>query len=105
MGLIEKYGSGIKRVIDTFSSYGLREPLFESRENGFLVTVWNKKETTQETIVRLLKENPKYTRNDLAELIGKSNSTIKIYLAELKKNGLIERIGSTKSGSWKVNRK
>ncbi len=109
MGLIEKYGSGIKRVIDTFSSYGLREPLFESRENGFLVTVWNKKETTQETtqetIVRLLKENPKYTRNDLAKLIGKSNSTIKIYLAELKKNGLIERIGSTKSGSWKVNRK
>jgi len=107
-GRIEKYGSGIKRVLDMFQIFGLKPPLFESVEDGFLVTVWNVSETTQETtqeiVLALLEKNPQYTRSDLVKLIGKSDSSIKIYLAALKKKGVIERIGSTKSGYWKVTR-
>ena len=91
-----------KRVIETFNAYGLKEPLFESLEDGFLVTVWNGNKTTQAMILELLLKNPNYTRLDLVKLTGKSNSTIKENLAKLKKNGLIKRIGSTKSGYWEV---
>ena len=38
--LIEKYGSGVRRVIDTFVAYGLREPEFEATQGGMAVTVF-----------------------------------------------------------------
>jgi predicted HTH transcriptional regulator len=39
--LIEKYGSGVRRVIDTFIAYGLPEPEFEATQGGMAVTVFN----------------------------------------------------------------
>ncbi|HOB71494.1 MAG TPA: winged helix-turn-helix transcriptional regulator [bacterium] len=66
-------------------------------------------ETAQETIrkkiLQLLKENPGYTKNDLIKILGKSDGTIKKHLANLKNNGLLERVGSTKAGHWKVKSK
>lgn len=47
-GIIEKYGSGIKRITQAFLNYGLSAPVFESLPNGFQVTVCTK---VPETIV------------------------------------------------------
>ncbi|MGL5111619.1 MAG: ATP-binding protein, partial [Flavobacterium sp.] len=41
-GIIEKYGSGIKRITQAFLNYGLSAPVFESLPNGFQVTVYTK---------------------------------------------------------------
>lgn len=41
-GIIEKYGSGVKRITDAFLNYGLLAPIFESLPNGFQVTVYGK---------------------------------------------------------------
>ncbi len=41
MGLIEKYGTGIKRVLDIFKNYGLPQPRFELIPEGFAVTVFS----------------------------------------------------------------
>ncbi|MDR3368602.1 ATP-binding protein [Rhodoferax sp.] len=38
--LIEKYGSVVRRVIDTFVAYGLPEPEFEATQGGMAVTVF-----------------------------------------------------------------
>jgi len=38
--LIEKYGSGVRRVIDSFVAYGLPEPEFETTQGGMSVTVF-----------------------------------------------------------------
>jgi ATP-dependent DNA helicase RecG len=43
LGIIEKYGAGVKRVIDDFKAYGLVEPRFEERSGGFYVLVSDKK--------------------------------------------------------------
>ncbi len=40
-GIIEKYGSGIKRITNAFIDYGLASPVFEDFQNGFRVTVFN----------------------------------------------------------------
>ena len=38
IGLIEKYGTGIKRILQSFENYGLPAPRFEEIAGGFRVT-------------------------------------------------------------------
>ncbi len=38
VGLIERYGSGIRRVINICKDHGIIEPAFEEKPNGFMVT-------------------------------------------------------------------
>lgn len=53
-------------------------------------------------ILHCLKQNPKAIYAELATNTGYSAATIKRHIQELKKLGLIERIGSDKTGYWKV---
>lgn len=55
-------------------------------------------------ILQHLKENPKAIYKELAVKSGCSTATIKRHLQELKKQGVIQRLGSDKSGSWSVIR-
>jgi fido (protein-threonine AMPylation protein) len=57
----------------------------------------------KKNILNCLKQNPKAKYIELANKTGYSASTIKRHIQELKKNGLIERIGSDKTGYWKIN--
>ena len=49
-----------------------------------------------------MKENNKITRDELAIIVGVSANAIKQHLANLKKDAIIKRVGSTKSGYWEV---
>jgi len=49
-----------------------------------------------------LKQNPKAKYRELAVKAGCSAATIKRHIQELKKTGLIERIGSDKTGYWRL---
>ena len=44
LGLIEKYGSGIKRVVDYFKAENLPKPIFRNISDGFMVTIFGKEE-------------------------------------------------------------
>ncbi len=103
-GIIEKYGSGIKRILESMRSYGLPDPLFEEIQNGFRVTVFKttQKTTTRGQILEVLRSEPKITRDELARMLGKSQNTIKEHLGRLKSEGRLERIGSDRDGYWKV---
>ncbi|MCM1033038.1 MAG: Fic family protein [Odoribacter sp.] len=68
-----------------------------------LPTISTKKQKTDDHIVELLKENPKHTAKSLAEAIGITIKGIEKQMSKLKSQGRIERIGSAKGGSWKVN--
>ena len=46
--------------------------------------------------------NPEMTAEEIAIEVGVTKRTIERTLVSLKKKGLIERIGSNKSGSWVV---
>ncbi len=54
------------------------------------------------TILQQLKQNPNANYAELAEKTGYSVATIKRHIQELKKLGIIERIGSDKTGYWKI---
>ena len=57
---------------------------------------------TNLVIVRLFQRN--ITQKDMAEKLNISQITIKRNIKELKENGYIERIGSKKTGYWKILR-
>lgn len=57
---------------------------------------------TQNRIVEIMRDNPQITISELSKIIGMNNSGIKKNIAKLKEDGVIERVASDKSGSWKV---
>ena len=112
-GIIEQYGSGIKRIKNECKFHGIKEPKFEEFVHGFRVVIYKEKlnldttqkttqKTTKEKIVALLKENPKFTREGLSKEIGISANTIKQHLANLQKDSKLKRVGGRKDGYWEV---
>ncbi len=61
-----------------------------------------RKMKTQDQILELLRENPRLTRSEIAQLLGKTSNTIKEHLATLKSENRLERIESDRDGYWKV---
>lgn len=57
---------------------------------------------TQARILAEIRNNPNITKPRLAEILKLGKTTIDKGIAVLKKYGYIERIGSNKSGYWKV---
>ena len=57
---------------------------------------------SREKIVALLSEDGKLSAAALAEKIGISAKAVEKHLANLKANGIIERIGPAKGGYWEV---
>jgi ATP-dependent DNA helicase RecG len=133
LGLIEKYGAGVKRVIEQFTAYGLDEPHFMEIAGGFEVTVLDRvkedqreknetakitqptttqkttqntaQKTTQNTtqkILELIEFNPRITRKEMAREIDISENGIKYNLNKLKDKGIIIRKGTLRAGFWEI---
>lgn len=64
----------------------------------------HKKERSTDKIIHLLKDNPEMTRVDLAEACGLTVSRIEKIISQLKKEGILERVGSRKEGYWRINK-
>ncbi len=104
-GIIERYGSGIKRIKSECLTHGVVEPKFEEFVHGFRVTLYKEKTTqksTREQILELLKEDSKLTRDALSEIIGVSSNAIKQHLSKLQNDKLLKRVGGRKDGFWEV---
>ncbi len=97
LGIIEKYGSGVKRVIDEFHAYGLEEPLFEERAGGFYVMASHKKndekeiKTNREDFNVKAFELPESSRKFQKSSRKSSNNVPKEILSLLQRNCKINR--------------
>ena len=66
-------------------------------------TTFNYLTIDEQFVLDLLRNNrQKYKKQSLANVIGKSTSTINRIIKSLQDKDLIERIGSNKTGYWKV---
>lgn len=112
-GIIEKYGSGIRRIRDAFAILGSPEPIFEEIGEGFRVTIFpmtpqktpqkGERSSLSQRILDLLKEDPTLTRDTIAARLGVASNTVKEYLTKLKRSGRLHRKGGRKSGVWEVS--
>lgn len=105
-GIIEQYGSGIKRIKNECEIHGIVAPIFEEFVHGFRVILFKKKILNNNEplniVIKLLKSNPSITTEQLSSELGLSRATITRYLKKLKEQKHIKRIGSDKTGYWKV---
>ena len=62
----------------------------------------NKKGTSRDRILDLIKCNPKHTAKTMASCLGLSVQAIQKQIAILKSEGRLKRIGSDNGGYWKV---
>ncbi|WP_177197009.1 RNA-binding domain-containing protein [Dyadobacter koreensis] len=118
-GVIEKYGSGIKRIQNAFLSYGLDAPVFENFQHGFRVTVSTQTvektvektveetvektvEKTEEIILNLIKSDSRITTKAIQQITGLSRRGIEWQIQKLKDQKIINRIGPDKGGHWEI---
>lgn len=121
MKIIEKWGSGIPRIMRECKEYGLPEPKLLDFDGDFRVNMFRKvtdsvnginetknetdetNETKNETIaMKLIRENPTITQKEMKDKMGISLVTIKRLMADLQISGKIQRQGSNRSGSWLI---
>ena len=110
--LIEKYGSGVRRVIDAFVAHGLPEPEFEATQGGMAVTVF--KSHAQKTDVGVnegvnegvnplfahIAHSPGLRTPALAKTLNTSVKNVERWLKQLKAQGLVEFRGAPKTGGY-----
>ena len=62
----------------------------------------NEKTSDENIIIESIKNDGSITTTELSNLLGKSRKTIQNIINNLKEQGKIERIGSNKTGYWKI---
>lgn len=59
-------------------------------------------DTVNDTVFSLIKQDNKITAKEISERLNISMSTVRRKIKELRDNGKIERMGSDKTGFWKI---
>ena len=118
--MVEKVGSGILRMEELMLGNNLPSPIYQ--KEGMFTVIFKRpvaavaKETvektveenlteTSEKILGFIEKNNSITISELAKMIGVTNRTIERQLYKLQKANKIERIGSRKSGHWRISPK
>lgn len=132
LDFMERRGSGIKKILLAYEN-DEKKPKFEIIGDVFIVTFYSRlyrnvernddnvdrnvdinverkiKEKYPEVsnisidILNLLEQNKYLKQNEIAEKLNKAPNTIYRNIKVLKDMGIIERVGSTKKGYWRIN--
>jgi len=120
--LMERRGSGFKKILDAYEAEERYTeelmPEFYTDGYNFFLTLWNlnyaynkaqikaqvkaqkKAVDDREYLLLLIREKPSITQAELAEIMNKSRRSIQNLMKQLIDEGVVERIGSKKRGTW-----
>ncbi len=116
---VETFGSGLRKIYTLCSQAGV-DIGYQNGEMEFTFEFYRKdrnvvsghdtiNDTINDTLNKMeiqvlswLKTDPQIKTAELVKKSGKSLSTVNRCMASLRNKGLVERIGSNKSGYWKV---
>jgi ATP-dependent DNA helicase RecG len=121
-GYIEAWGRGIHKIVTEFMNAKLPEPIFENYAGGVQVTLLKDLDkdldrdldkdldkgvltNNQIQILKEIEKNKDITQMELSRIIGINDKNIRNNIKKLKDLGLIERIGNTRTGYWKIIQK
>lgn len=111
MGFIERYGRGMRRMVELCEEQGCEAPEFMENGEFFKVTFLrpvrskpiHEDGSVDVIIIECIRMNPSITQSQIARETGIPLSTVKRVMTRLKNEGRISREGSRKSGIWVVN--
>ena len=110
LDLVEQLGSGMTRILKVYD-----KSIFKITNNYIQVSfpiceITNKdireaaEQDTKNAIADVMFDNPRITVNSLASYFRMSKSTMSRNIKKMQEEGKIERIGSNRNGTWKVNK-
>lgn len=112
--MVEQVGSGIGRIKDQLKAAELPAPQFKT--DGLFTVIMQRPtkhsgkilendstRDSREEIIKLIKEKPSITREELAEFIGITVKGVDYHIGKLQKEGVLKREGSRKTGTWVLN--
>ena len=123
-GFIESWGRGIEKICNALEADRLPMPEYTIHPGDIMIKftgpedrivrvtdkvtdrvtnrVTNRVTDRERQVLQLLVEDPGFTMPQLAERMTVSRKTVAGYLKNLKEKGFIERVGTTRSGHWKM---
>ena len=125
-GFIESWGRGIRKIVDGVKNAGLAEPKIEDADGGVRITIFRKGFVSQGVaqdvpqdvpqgvpqdvpqglsdmqykILECIRNNPKVSREKIAEHLGVSKKTVARNIANMKNYVLF--VGRGYSGHWQI---
>jgi ATP-dependent DNA helicase RecG len=125
-GFIEAWGRGIEKIKESCIESGNPLPEYTVKKEDIMVMFKSLKEDTSKTnqgtnqgtnqanqgyaendensvsarIIKVLQDDPALSQKKIAELLGENISSIKYYMEQMKKNGVIKREGTSQKGKW-----
>jgi ATP-dependent DNA helicase RecG len=124
---VERVGMGIRNMKEAMVSAGLREPTFApdtffravfwrdahrapkhaasdsaTGESGLVDGLVDGLAENQQKMLQLIGANPRISKRAMATATGISTTSIDNNLAILKSKGLLQRVGSARSGHWEL---
>ena len=110
IGFIERYGTGIPRMMDSCATNGNEPPVFSEDGQRFRVTFTRRTArkvpngSRVDAILAAIESDPSLTQKALSESTGIPVGSVKRILTELREEGIITRRGSDRKGEWIVKR-
>ena len=123
VNIIEKWGSGIPRIMNEIRKYGLQEPEFIAFENDFRVNIYRKSyNTTQSTqgstqniskkekldvknltetdkiIINTIINNPEMSQKQIADNLNWTVNKVKYYMKKFKQKNILRYEGTSQNG-------
>ncbi len=126
MGLVESWGTGIRRIMDAAERYGLQRPKFQAFDDMFRVNLFRSSfpapdgiynddasekhrrnigeglNSTQQKILELLSADAQLSAAKMAEQIGIAGRNVESNMKKLKEQGILVRHGSPRNGYWEI---
>lgn len=119
-GFIESWGRGIEKIYDSLKADNLPLPEYTVHPGDIMIKFTGPEDRIvrvnnevhdrvnvhvndrESALLNYLAQDPGYTVTQLAEMMNVSRKTIAGYLKALKEKSAIERIGTTRTGYWKI---
>lgn len=115
--MIEAWGSGIHRIVESCQAEGFPSPTIEVATGGMQITMWTTPINPTDTLPPPEKQQRRNA--DRAEIdtasseqshfatshgraVGYRFDTVKEYMTKFKRNGTIRRIGADRGGHWQI---
>jgi ATP-dependent DNA helicase RecG len=114
-GMIEAWGRGIEKIIKGCRRIDAPDPVFKeiggdmsveflAPEDAIYRPGGQTDEPLNEPVLTAIHNNPQATKEEITRITGLSRATVTRHLQQLRQDGIIERIGSDKTGYWKILR-
>ena len=116
LGIIDQWGNGLKMIAEELKQYPKIDFKWQEIGLSFQVQFINKnykiggkiggkkkpKDIMLDKLLSLISKNNKITVQEISDKTGINKRQCERLLAELKNNGKITRIGSSRNGEWKI---